>query len=338
MNKRIRKKKASYAFRKFANVFENMVEPFIQVAENFDPSEFRTQEFKLRELVGKQFQGIENNRDTGDALKKLITHLDFFTQAKSANRELKNERNERAQKDSRFLELDKFVTYIDTRFPNIGFIPLFVINPMELFVRAFEPSDLIEDYKKFNGEKAARTLIRIYREIAELLYYDYLKAIFQLVQILEGKSEIKLSAQFGVLAEQLPVRLKKFGYHNLVDQDAGWLRNATCHGHWKYKPENHSLVLWDQKRPEKEMGVSELYEKAMRMYSMVIENYLPFILYYLKGKVLNEWLDFLKYFQKNFTSIINGDPKKNQRLEKMILEKFSVLKQIEFKKLNKSSE
>lgn len=329
MKKRIRKKRSSKLIQEYTPYFENMFMPIIEIMENIDPSEFRTHELKMRESLEKQFQNAESNKLL-ESFIKLFSELDLFSFDKSVNKQLRIKIAERRKNDLVFNELYHLTNEIEKIYPNVSFVIFFRDNPFENFVKAFEPYDLIQEFEKSKGEKAAKTVVRIYREIAEMLYDNYVRAVCEFTELLEGKKLIKSYGSFGVLVNQLPNRLKKFGYTKLVTEDAGWIRNATCHGRWKYDPAKDKIILWDKNKPEREFSSRELFEKSMAMYHTVIESYLNLVMVYLEKKMANECLSFLKFAQKCIKESTNNNPEILKSIELRIENLFSSVIGLQF--------
>jgi hypothetical protein len=63
---------------------------------------------------------------------------------------------------------------------------------------------------------------------------------------------------------QLALKLKD--YPGLVDEDAGWRRNAAAHGHWQYERKDDAIIMWDERHPWSTITVDELYAKLLAMY------------------------------------------------------------------------
>jgi hypothetical protein len=332
MKRRVQKRKELKVIKQYEPLFQNMFGSVIQIVGDFNPTEYRTQEAKIKSTLEKQLEETSNSEQFGEAFLKLFSTLNLKSLVTSLQKTIKKEIKEHSENDVRFAELHRLVNDAESKCPNIACVLFFQSNPLELLSKSFEPYDLIQKVEEENGEHANRNIIRIYREVAELLYDDYLKALYGFVQILEGKKIIKLSNTFGNLTSQLPDRLEKLGYKNLVDSDAGWMRNATCHGRWAYKPENGKAILWDLNKSEKEFSHEELLEKALNMYAMVVNNYLSLILIYLKNKICSkEWFSILSYIQKNWSGIVNEDKVKSENIKKMIEGEISHFREFTFK-------
>lgn len=308
MKQRIRKKISSKRLQNYLPNIEPLFHELIQMSESLNPEEYRTSEIRLKESVAAKFD-TEAGEEFFDAMVKSFIDLDLSAFAKQIKKIRNREIKKRSKIDERFGILLSAIADAEKVCPNIGLLILFRTNPIEELAKAFDMVDLISEFENLKGEKAARCAIRLYREVAEMLYTNYLKTLAELCCALEGKTQLSYSKQLGHLSIQVHSRLRAFGYADIVDPDTGWIRNASCHGHWIYEPKLDSIFLWDLNKPKKEMKSIEVYQKAIEMYRMVTEIYYPILHIYLSDKVVNHWLPLLKYFQKNFQKILAGDKK-----------------------------
>lgn len=332
MKQRKRKKNVVKAFEKYGKVFIDILEPILENVENFNPDEHRTFQHEFSKSIEKRFENVTNDKEVFEHFIKLMESVDFNSAAKEQNKKLKKELNEYEQKDKRFKQLYNLVYDAEKKCPNIGAFIFFMSNPIELFAKSNEPLDLISESDSLTGEKAGKNAIRVYREVAEYVYIDYLKAVFRFVQILEGKTEIKVPIEFGNLCKQISDKLKKYRLENLVEPEAAWIRNATCHADAPYNASIQKLVLGDRtKQIKKEFTPGEIMGKAMQLHSMVVDNYLNLVSYYFRKKAFNDWKEILSYTKKNMLAIINEDPKKIKVLQEMMQKDFSEIEKFSFK-------
>lgn len=332
MKKRVKKKKENQILTQVIPHLENILGPAIKLVEGADPLEYRTNESKVKKLVEAQLSDEQNADQLGKAFLELLPALDFKKHVKHITENFEEQIKDANNQDPRFSQLYKLLMDADKKCNNIGLILFFKKDPLETLAKLFEPQDLINEIPTLSGEKANRNTIRLFREVAELLYTDYLDSVSILLQIAEGKTSIKLSNKFGNHTNQLPKRLENLGYLNLVNAEAGWIRNAACHGHWIYNAETDKVALWDQSKPKQEMSPNELYRQALEMYAMVVENYLPLMLIYLGKKICSkEWFAILTYLQKNWEALMSGNKKIATKLSEMIEKEFTQLKEKDFK-------
>jgi hypothetical protein len=333
MKHRVIKKENSNTLKIWLPYIENFLYSLVELSQNADLSMLRTHEQKIRETLEQQFSN-KNGDDILIAIIAVIKKINLGIYSKEIKRQIKNEVKEKSEKDLRFNEIFSLVSEAEKKYSNVCFVVFFRTNPMEEFIKGCESYDLISDFENQKGEKAARNAIRIYREVAEMTYDNYVRILSELIELLEGKEVIKSHQSFGVLVSQLPKKLEKFGYFNLVDSNVGWLRNATCHGHWRYIPETDKIKLWDKTKPEKEFTSIELFKMAMNMHSMVSEIYMSIIPIYFKSKFFNEFFPLIKYVQKNFANLIEGSESHQSCAEKMLIDIFEPVTKIEFKRTN----
>jgi hypothetical protein len=329
MKKRIRKKKDTQIIERFGAPLLGLLEPVLNLAEEFNPKEIRTQEEKLRTATESELDKLDVQEFAENFLQLLIK-FDFKTAAAQIRTDTRKDLADKKQADARFKDFYQLLADTEKICPNIVVMLLLTSDPRETIIKAVEPFDLIDEFPKLKGEVAARSAIRIFREVAELLYTGYLKMIAALVQIQEGKESIKVKSQFGTLAAHLPGKLASMGYLDLIEEDCGWLRNGCCHGHWRYDVKLDRLTIWDNKKPERDFSPTELFEKAMRMYSTVTAIQLLAVLLYLKEKVACEWFDLFSYFQKNLMAIIREEKPISEKALGKIENLFGHLRKIEY--------
>lgn len=327
MKKRIQKKKEAKIIQKYEPGLMNVLNPILQIVENFDPLEYRTEEARIQKVLNENFQytGVR------EAFTEIFPNLNLNLHFQKMRKEVKREIQEKCIQDFRFATLLQVVEDAEKMYPNIATLIIFKRNFFDTLAKGFEPYDLMHEYEAQQGERRARAAVRFFREVAEMVYSNYLKILIEFVEILECKSVIKSFQRFGVLANQLPDRLEKLGYKNLVDKDAGWLRNAACHSHWKYISDSDTILLWDTNHEKIEMTSERLFSKGLDMYVMCIEQFQSLILLYLKNKICTDWSDIIMYLQINFYKLLNDDLQVKNNLESKLEQYFSSLSHLEFK-------
>ena len=125
------------------------------------------------------------------------------------------------------------------------------------------------------GERRAKALKHALHDVLETVYEPYLKAIIILCDCAAGR-EVKLPrGSLGVLVEQAGAAIRRVGggaeYPDLVDLDAGWLRNATSHRshlYWRYLPAEDELAVRDLRREPVRFSVDELLDRAQGLWSL----------------------------------------------------------------------
>lgn len=217
----------------------------------------------------------------------------------------------------------------------IPFSPLIVFQyflpEMEFYRRAMEPLDLFSQAGKSTDEAKARALIRALRETAEMLYEPYLRALFQIAMFAEGKWS-KGPENFGSLVKQTHEKLKS--HPEIVEPNAGWLRNAASHAHWVYEVNKKTIIVWDRTVKPKRMTIQQLEKVSSTMYQMVCNKF-----WMVRGFYTMCALDELKLFEilQEYANITNKDTSAsevvNKKLEDIFMEKFQPL--VEFLKSQK---
>lgn len=333
MRARVIKKIAKKKFDNNSSVFDEILSPVFQIIETLDLGELRTGEFKIRQIFEKKFNSYDTKAVVSFAIIDTFKNTDLASFAKESNREIKKKIKE-FSKDERFTTFLRMLNDAEKMYPNVGILILLQENPVDMIFKASETHDLINEFKKLKGEKAARCAVRIYREVAEFLYVNYVHAVFEFVQILEGEKDIKSTLSFGVMLKQLPARLERLGYSDLLAMDASLIRNATCHTHWKYNAADDNILFWNKNKTlERQLTSGELFEKAMAMYDMVTENYYNIIQLHFKQKIFNDWLTIFRYVIKKFDQVVKGNPLINEYLEKQLAIHFEKVLQLRFTRI-----
>lgn len=181
----------------------------------------------------------------GQSLLGLITDKEALDTMQQEYRKMINDLKKQIKDDKEASSLLDLIWYADKKIP---FSPLIVFQhflpEMEFYRRVMEPLDLFSQAGKSNDEAKVRALIRALRETAEMLYEPYLRALFQIAMLAEGKWS-KGPENFGSLVKQTHEKLKS--YPEIVEPNAGWLRNAASHAHWVYEVNKKTIIVWDLK-------------------------------------------------------------------------------------------
>lgn len=123
---------------------------------------------------------------------------------------------------------------------------------------------------------------------------------------------------FGQVVGQLSARLQ--GYPGLVDADAGWRRNGATHGHWKYQPDDDSLLMWDDKVSPSAITVNELIDKLNAKYQIAGPTLERVAQLYLFRNVLCQ-TGLLDAFVDSFPRFLSLDETEIAKAEKEIFAK-----------------
>jgi hypothetical protein len=201
---------------------------------------------------------------TFEEILQLLRHPDLGQEIRTALIDVIRFLKREAFQDGRASLLLKLIGEADTRVPFISMVFLRDhIHPIESLRPQCEPADLFAEAESGTGERRARAVIRAYRETAEWLYYPYLRTLWMLTLLAKDERQPEPRSD-GQLVIQLAQKLKD--YPGLVDEDAGWRRNAAAHGHWEYERNDDSIIMWDERRPRSTITADELYAKLLAMY------------------------------------------------------------------------
>lgn len=155
------------------------------------------------------------------------------------------------------------------------------------------------------------------RETAEMLYLPYLDIMWKFSYLAEGVWPKKRPAEFGALVKQASEDFLK--YPELVEHNAGWLRNAASHAHWIYYPSEDGLVMWDSKVKPQKISVNKLLSIVISMYQIAGPTLLHvYQLYMIRNVFINSGL--CEVF-KDMPGLFAQDKGKSKRAEEMISEK-----------------
>lgn len=211
-----------------------LTDPVLGLLDQFGPTDYyrpatliQRAEAVFRQAVKHQVaqRGQSIAQDILDVLKEPSIWQQWQELASSAVRQSK----EWAAADGRYSLLLKLISEADRQVPLVSSLTMSTLSPAEHFRRLCEPADLLEQAAREGGEVRARAVVRALREIAEMLYYPYLRVLWCLT-CFARKEWPNPPSKFGALVTETEKRLRD-GYPGLVDPDAGWLRNAAAHAH-----------------------------------------------------------------------------------------------------------
>lgn len=308
MKRRLQKKFGAITIRKYSPLLKGFLPIFKKFAEEFNPAEYRKHAKLFRHSMEKELD-LADRDSIKTGVIQIFKNIDLYSYSKEANKGI-NYQLKISNGDETFKELNQLVNEAEKICPNIFFGVFMRNNPFEMFIKGLEPYDLIHDFKSLRGEKAARTAIRIYREVAESIYDHYIRSISELISIIEGRKRIVSNQSFGTLLNQMHKKLNHLGYFQIVKPDVSFLRNACCHGDWQYDLDSDEIFLSGNNKKLIKYTPSALYDKAMELYTIAGADYFTFFNLYMKKKLFNEWLPILKYCQRHLLSIINCDQNK----------------------------
>lgn len=262
--------------RKYSlKLIESFLNPIIDKAKKFDYRHYALYEKELNSELEKQVNKVEKlgSKTFVKSFKFLLNRINLYEVLDEAKRFNENKKDELIDKDYRnklFLEL---FNEADNHVPFISIAVLVRLNLQSLLRRQCEPIDLFKEYENATGEHRARITARIFREVSEMLYYNYLKILWELNSVIKGKKIISSNDSFGKILINLMNDFKGERL-KLIEPDAGKIRNAVVHASYYYNLDKDSLIYWDKNSQKNEISVENLYEKAVRMYEISAYNIL----------------------------------------------------------------
>lgn len=274
----------------------------------------------LIEKIKADFAGMplsaEVTGDTGVMLCRLFTETisrDEFREWYEENlKYLKRE----AATDSRYSELLRLMGEADARVPFVSVIvSLRHADPVERLSAQCSPVDLLQQAEGTKGEERATAVLRALVETLERVYRYYLITIWQLSFFRAGEMPNAQGPSTGNLVKEVVRRLPD--YPNLVEPDAGWMRNSAVHNPREYVVKSDSLVMWDKNVPRAEVRVDDLFAMVQRMYSVsAITMQRVSQLYLLRNLLLNTGL--LDTLLDSVPDLISGDHARAEMAEKQL--------------------
>ncbi len=289
-------------------------------SEDFDFRYFSEFINELRTVIAKQFSEVVNNKEI------LQSVIDFI---KSINindvlRELKdyNDKkiNELKKSDPRIEKFFYLLEEVDKIIPNMSFIILTRIKPLEHLRKMIEPCDLFEEVEGSRGEHKARIVMRLFRDVCEYQYDNYIRILWEITSVLEYKKEINTTGTFGQLVDGLIDRLGKFDSLELIEPDAGWIRNAATHASYTYNLTNNNVIAWDRNRPAKEIETDNLLGTAQRMYSIASKSLFEIYIAHIYRVIFTN--DLIEFLNARKNDLINFESSSYEELKRIIITKF----------------
>ena len=250
------------------SLIEPIIEPLIKKFENFDFRYYSKFENEIKKDIEKKFDGFEKTDGVSDLIINFLQSSDFHALFEIITNSLDEKRNELIKSDKRAPLIFGLIEKADAIIPNISFLIFSRVNAIEHIRKMCEPIDLLEEIEKYDGEHRARLTVRFFREVSEFLYDNYIRILWEFTCVINKQTEVISNGNFGQLIDGLISRLTKENAIEIIEQDAGWIRNASCHARYTYQNSSDSLLMWDKNKPKKEISVKELLEKAVSMYSV----------------------------------------------------------------------
>jgi hypothetical protein len=307
------------------------IEAINQITNEGDLAEYRTTQLKIQRRIEREFEKSQCP-DFFQEFLILFSQAELSVVFEKIKNDIKAQYIDLVSADSHFGSLCRLVNKADKVCPNMGLAVLVREDPLEAMAKSCEPYDLIKQSENQSGEKAARTATRIFREITEHLYDNYVRTVCELTSICEGKSEIISNQNFGSIVHDLQKRLQKIGFSDIVEFDAAFLRNACSHSQWKYVPERDKIILWDLNEKSVELTPEELYQKAILMYQMSVSNLHNVLPLYYKKKLLTDWRHVFILIQHLFSKGDVDADKEMKLIEDEINDQLSSIRHLTFKR------
>lgn len=318
MNKKIEKD--------IENILKPFIDPLIKNLQNFDYRHYD----KFQEEISNDFENNNENITVYDNIINSVVAFFKETDLPDLFELIKIKMNKKLNKlikeEAKVKTLLNIVKKADSIIPNISFIIFTRIN-IEHFKRMLEPIDLLEEIYNHEGQHRARLVLRFFREVSEFVYDNYLRILYEFICVINNKLEINSGMSFGKLVDCLIPSLSKLKAQNLIENDAGMIRNAASHASYIYKNTTDSLIIWDKNKDKIEINVSDLLEKAILMYNIstkiildvyvynhfniIFNNEIIEIIKVEKEKILKSDDDVLKLIFEKIENLFNETTKVN---------------------------
>lgn len=312
-------------------LIESFFNPIIEKAKDFDYKHYTKYEKELNSELEKQVGKLDKfKRNTFvKGFKFLLNQVDLYKVLEKAKKFNENKKEELSQKDNRnklffelFNEADRIIPFIS--------IAILVKTDLESILRKqCEPVDLFEDYENATGEHRARIAARIFREVSEMLYIKYIRILWQLNSIIKGKKVISSNESFGKMLSDLANNFNGERLE-LIESDAGKLRNALVHASYSYNDEKDSIIYWDKSLEKFEISIQSLYEKVGRMYEISAYNIIEIFVLQINNFVLVD-SNLGVFFIENKEKVLEQDNKTLKLIETRLRKMFSKIYEIKFK-------
>jgi len=312
------------------SLIEPFIEPLLKKVENFDFRYFTNFQNEIKLDIENRFNDYDKNSNISDVIKEFIEKTDLRELFETIKKHNEEKRNEIIEKDIRAKLLFELLEKADNKVPNISFLILSRINPIEHIRKIYEPLDLLQDIEKYDGEHRARLAIRFFREVSEFVYDNYVRILWELTEVINNKKDISSNGKFGKLIYDLTPRLIRENSEILIEKDAGWLRNAASHASYIYNDSNDSLIIWDNNKPKKKMPVNDLLNKSIAMYTISSQTIFDIYILNIYRVILNNEIIDIIIEEKDKLLRLDNDVLKliSQRIENQ----FETIREINIKR------
>jgi hypothetical protein len=254
--------------------------------ENFDPRQPVTSIAEMEKDIDKvvqRFQARPHLLLRG--MRLLMRHKYFATALMKTMQGCIRKLEKQMSADPRAAQLLRLIEETDRQVPFRSWLVLQEHVDLRLLIRPLcLAGTAVEDARKLKGEAKAAVLIEALGKTAEVLYYPYLLAVWQLTCL--SMNKWPKQPGFGNLVDQLPARLA--AYPDLVDSDARWMRNAARHERWEPIPGEDAIVMWDDRTPRTKVTLLELEKKVNDLYQIAGVTFISVAHRYLFLNVLTD--------------------------------------------------
>lgn len=305
------------------SLIEPFIEPLVKKVENFDFRYFSNFQNEIKFDIENKITELDENINLSDIIREFIESTDLKELFETIKKQNEEKRDEIIKKDNRAKHLFELIEKVDSKVPNISFLILSRINPLEHIRKMYEPLDLLLEIEKYKGEHRARLIIRFFREVSEFVYDNYIRILWELTSIINDQKNITSNGKFGKIILDITPRLIKENSEELIEKDAGWIRNAASHASYIYKDSSDSLIMWDKNRPKKEILVNDLLNNSISMYSISSQVILDIYVCNIYRIILNNEL----------IDIIINEKEKLLRLDKEVLKLIKIKIERQFESL-----
>lgn len=243
--------------------YQKLFTKLVKRLENFDPRQPVTSIAEMEKDLDKAVNRITARpRTLLRGIRFLTKHPYFATALRKTMRD--SIRNlEKQMVDPRASQLLRLIEETDREVPFRSWLVLQEHVDLRLLIRPLcVAGTAVEDARKLKGEAKAAVLIEALGKTAEVLYYRYLLALWQLTCLSRG--QWPKQPRFCNLMDQLPARLSD--YPGLVDADVRWMRNSARHERWEPIPGEDAIIMWDEHSPRTKIALCELETKVNDMY------------------------------------------------------------------------
>jgi len=234
---------------------DHIIVPFEEKAKNFDPRFTETFNYELEQDLQSRIDAIPINPETIKSakgfIKEILTIINIEEIEKKNLLKAKKWRQELIASDERASLLFELMEEADKVTPYISYFILARINPIESNKKISKVWGKKIDCEGTSGELRAERVAAYYQEVAEQLYGNYIRIIWELSRVIKGEKRIISYQNFGNLINALKSKKNLSSkYQPLIDFDIAWFRNALTHKERKYLPPNDAFLCWNSKNTE----------------------------------------------------------------------------------------